>query len=43
MLGGILIGLTVLKLILGPTKFALELVVTSFFSYLFITLAQGDI
>ena len=41
MLGFIVFGLAVLKKILGPAKLALELVVTSFFSYLFLSLAQG--
>jgi len=39
---GILLGMVFMKKFLGPAKFLLELVVTSFFSYYFLALANND-
>ena len=41
--GFIILGLGAVKKLLDPAKFVLELVVTSFFSYLFINLSQGKL
>ena len=43
MLIGIILGLGLMKKILDPAKFILELVVTTFFSYFFINLANGEL
>ena len=43
MLIGIMFGLGLVRKIIAPAKFVLELVVTSFFSYFFVNLANGEL